>query len=182
MIKLNLVSKNLRCEIKQRILCKACKQVGYILILITISISIVFLSAKLILQNNFNSIMEQSVLITKNTKISEIKTSQINEQLNYLEKTQNDFIPWSFLLMELLKNVNNNIEFYLIKVNRKNNEIELRGIAKERNNLIFMKKNIENSDIFSNLIFPIKNILEKENINFEIKMNFNEEEIKKLLF
>lgn len=173
MLHLNLVSQELKQEIKLRHIYKILKQANYILIIITIFIAIIILIAKIILQNNFNKVVEQTTLITRESQGQNIKIRDINDRLNYIGKIQDNFITWSFLFKELADNVNNDISFYSIKIDKEKKEMDLRGIAKSRNSLLVFKKGFDNSDIFLDIYFPMKNILEKEDIDFEIKASLD---------
>jgi len=57
MLVLNLVSEELKKEIKLRHLYQLIKKVNYLIIIITIITAIVLLVARVILQNNFNKIV-----------------------------------------------------------------------------------------------------------------------------
>ncbi|MDD5031842.1 MAG: hypothetical protein PHR36_02230 [Patescibacteria group bacterium] len=178
MLNLNLFSQELKQEIKLRHVYKMLKQADYILIIITIFVAVVILVAKIILQNDFNKITEQTTLITKDSQGQNSKIREINTRLSLVEKIQGDFVPWSYLFKDLAGYVNNDINFSLIKVNREKGEIELKGMAGTRESLLALKGGLEQSAIFYDLDFPMKNILEKNDINFEIKAKLNLENIK----
>lgn len=177
MLDLNLVSQELKQEIKLRHIYKMLKQANYILIIITIFVAVVMLAAKIILQNNFNKIVEQTTLITRDSQGQNSKIREINTRLAFVEKIQNDFTPWSFLFKDLAGYVNGDINFYSIKIDKEKREIDLKGIAKSRRSLLALKAGLGKSDIFSEIDFPMKNILEKTDINFEIKAKINLENI-----
>ena len=179
MLNLNLVSQELKQEIKLRHIYKMLKQADYILIIITIFVAVVILVAKIILQNNFNKIVAETTLITKDSQGQNSKIREINTRLSFVEKIQSNFIPWSYLLKDLAGSANNDINFYLIKVSQDKKEIELKGIAKTRDSLLALKEGLEKSAVFYELDFPMKNILEKNDINFEIKAKLNLGNIKK---
>jgi len=177
MLSLNLVSQQLKQEIKLRHIYEMLKKVNGILIVITVFIAIIILSAKVILQNNFNRIVEQTTLITRSSQGHNAKIREVNARLNYVDDIQNNFIAWSYLLEDIAGSVDDNIKFNLIKVNKEEEEIILKGVARSRNNLLALKEGLEDSEIFANIDFPIKNILEKEDINFEITVKLNLEKI-----
>ena len=54
-----------------------------------------------------------------------------------------------------------------------NRNIKLQGIAKQRSDLLELKSNLEKSTLYNSIDFPIKNLLEKENIIFEINAKIN---------
>ncbi|MDD5291138.1 MAG: hypothetical protein PHZ04_03405 [Patescibacteria group bacterium] len=180
MLNLNLVSQELKQEIRLRHVYKMFKQASYILVIITIFIAVVMLVAKIILQNNFNKIVEQTTLITKDSQGQNSKIREINTHLSFVEKIQDGFIPWSYLFKDLAGYANSDINFYLVKVNKEKKEIELKGIAKTRESLLALKEGLGKSAIFYDLDFPMKNILEKNDINFEMTAKLKLENIKEI--
>jgi Tfp pilus assembly protein PilN len=178
MLNLNLVSRELKQETKLRHIYKMLRQANYVLIIITIFIAIVMLVAKIILQNNFNKIVEETTLITRDSQGWNSKIREVNTRLSFVKKIQDDFIPWSFLFKDLGNYVNSELSFYSIKIDRDKSMIELRGAARDRDSLLSLKSGLEKSDIFYDIDFPVKNILEKENIDFEIKAGLNLKNIK----
>jgi len=173
MIYLNLVSKELKKEIELRHIYAVLKRANFILIIITVVVAIIMLTAKILLKNNFNRIVEETTLITKNSLGLNSKIREINDRLNYASVIQSDYIPWSFLLEDFYKNADDNISFNLIKLDKESGELFLRGVAKSRSSLLSLKNKIEKLPAFIELDFPIQNILEKENIDFNINAKLN---------
>jgi len=173
MLILNLASEQLKTEIKLRHIYHLTKKVSSILIVLTIIIAVILLVAKIILQNNFNKIVEQTSLVTKNNQGYNNKIRQINSKLNFITRIQNDFIYWSKLVEELAKITPADVSFHLIKANANDKTINIKGRAKLRDSLLSFKQNMENSSTFNNIDFPLKNILEKNDIDFEINANLN---------
>ncbi|MBU0619527.1 MAG: hypothetical protein ABII99_03960 [Patescibacteria group bacterium] len=168
MLYLNLISKKVKQDIKLKRIYAILKRFGYILIIITALFAIIILFAKIILQNTFNQVVEQTTLITKNNQSSNKQIKEINTRLDNIEKIQNDFIPWSFLLEDLSQDISSNINFFSIKIDKDKQQIDLKGVAVTRKGLLDFKKSIEESDKFSDIYFPINNLLKENNINFEI--------------
>jgi len=177
MLHLNLASRKLKEEIRLRHIYNVIKHIGYLMVVAIIFVSIVFLSAQTITQNNFNRIVAETTLITKNGQSQNNRIREINASINYVDEIQNNFFKWSLLFYNLSKKLNNNIKFYSISINKEKKEVLLRGVAAFREDLITFKEGVEKSDLFLNIDFPIKNILEKENINFEIKAEINLEKV-----
>ena len=138
------------------------------MIIITLIIAIILLAAKGILQNNFNKIVEQTTLITKNSQGYNVKVRNINSNLNHALKIQNDFIAWSYLIEDLASRMPPGINFSLVKISKEKSLINIKGMAELRDNLLKLKQNMEDSLIYSEVEFPLKNILQKKDINFEI--------------
>jgi len=176
MLTLNLIPLQLKKEIKFKRIHSLLKKMGSLLIVITIIIAIILLTAKLILQNNFNKVVEETTQITKSSQGYNIKVRDINSRLNQIVNIQNDFVAWSYLIENLADKTPAGITFNSVNINKENSSILIRGIAKYRDDLLALKENMEKSTIYSAVEFPLQNILEKENINFEIsaKVNLNE--------
>ncbi len=178
MLILNLASLELKNEIKLRHIYYLIKKVSSILIILTIVIAVILITARIILQNNFNKIVEQTTLVTKNNQGYNNKIRQINNKLNYIVKIQDNFIYWSNLIEELTEITPSDVTFYSIKAND-SNKIIITGRAKLRDSLLRLKDNMENSSTFKNIDFPLKNILEITNIDFNINADINLENLTK---
>lgn len=173
MLTLNLISEELKKEIKLRHLYSFIKKINLTLIIITIAIAIILLSAKTILQIKFNDTVDQTTLVTKNNQGYNLKIRDINNKINFIEKIQNDFIPWSNLLEIVADITSNDIDLNYLKINFEEQTIKIKGRAGLRSSLLDFKQKMETTTVFKNIDFPIKNILEKENINFEISAKIN---------
>lgn len=178
MLQLNLISDNLKKEIKLRHIYQLFKKMGYILIIFFIFIAIIILTARVILQNNFNRVVAETTYITRNSGKFILETKEINEKIDYISQVQSDFISWSSLLKLIGKNHGSDVGLFSIKINKDKKFIDLKGIARDRNGLIDFKDWLEESNFFTNINFPIKNILEKENIEFDITADLNMVNIK----
>lgn len=173
MLTLNLVSEEQKKEIKLRHIYGFIKKINLVLIIITITIAIILLVAKIILQLKFNEIVEQTTLVTKNNQGYNSKVREINNKLNFVAKTQNDFIPWSNLIKSVADLTPADINLYYLKLNSDEQMIKIKGKAKLRQSLLDFKTKLEATSNFKNIDFPLKNILEKENIDFEINAKLN---------
>lgn len=168
MLKLNLVSQELRAEIKLRHIYNLQKKINYIFIIILAVITTILLSAKAILQNTFNKTVEQTTLVTKSNQSYNSRVRTINHKLGYVAKIQDEFIYFSYLMEDISKMATGNINLYLVKINLQDNTIVVKGKSGLRDDLLALKRNMENSNLFENINFPLKNILEKQDVDFEI--------------
>ncbi len=168
MLTLNLIPHQLKKEIKFKRVYALLKKMNCILIIIAIIIAIILLIAKLILQNNFNKVVAQTSLITKNSQGYNVKVRDINSCLNHISQIQKNFIAWSDLIENLANRTPDGIAFSSVKISKEKPLINIRGTAKLRDDLLMLKQNMEESLIYSDVEFPLQNILQKENINFEI--------------
>ena len=173
MLALNLISEELKKEIKLRRLYLLIKKINLTLIIITIVATITLLTTKAILQSGFNNIVGQTTLVTKNNQGYNNKIRDINNKLYFVEKIQNNFIPWSNLLKTVAAITPKDIGLYYLKINLEEQAIKIKGKAGRRESLLDFKQNLETAAIFQEIDLPLKNILEKENINFEINAKIN---------
>ncbi|MDO9399554.1 MAG: PilN domain-containing protein [bacterium] len=174
MLVLNLISEKFKKEIKLKYFYQLIKKINYILIIIVITITTILLFAKIILQNNFIEIVEQTTLVTKNNQNYNNKIKEINNKLKAVLTIQNDFILWSKIIEDISIITPANITLSLVKMDLANKNIKLQGKAKQRSDLLELKNNLEKSTFYTNIEFPVKNLLEKENINFEINAKINQ--------
>lgn len=177
MLSLNLVSQELKQEIKLRRVYALIKKINLVLIFTTAIVASVLLMAKFVLQNSFNDIVEQTTLVMKNSHAYNNKIRQINSQLNTVAQIQGDFISWSKLLEKLANETPADIVFSFVKIDKESQTIKIKGKAATRDGLLVLRQNLENSAIFTNLDFPIKNILKQKNIDFEISAKLDIEKI-----
>ncbi len=176
MLSLNIISPDTKNEIKLKNIFKLINQVCYLLIIITLSIAIVLFVAKIILQNYFLTIAESTTLVTKNIESYDIKIDTINSRLNFVSDIQNEYMTFSPYLEELMSIIDKNIKFTSINISKNDQIIKFTGNAKTRDSLLLLKDYLEKSKFFNEVDLPIANILQKENINFNIsaKLNFYE--------
>lgn len=173
MLTLNLISEELKKEIKLRHIYGFIKKINLTLIIIAIIIAIILLVAKTILQLKFNNIVEQMTLVTKTNQGYNNDIREINNKLNFVAKIQNDFIPWSNIIKEIADITPKDINLYYLKLNSEEQIIRIKGKALLRSSLLDFKNKLETTPDFKDVDFPLKNILERENINFEINAKLN---------
>jgi len=168
MLALNLVSAEQKKEIKLRHIYGFVKTINLTLIIITIAIAIILLVAKIILQSKFNEIVSQTTLVTKTNQSYNNNIRAINNKLNFITKIQGEFVPWSDLIKNLAEITPADVSLSYIKLNSTEQTIKISGQAGLRSSLLSFKENMEAQPYFKEIEFPIKNILEKTDINFEI--------------
>lgn len=173
MLILNLIPKKLKKEAKLRRLYKELKKIDYVLIIAAAIIAITLLAAKLILQNNFKNIIEQTTLVAETSQTHNAKVLDVNFQMSQISQVQNDFVELSLLIEDLATKTPEDIALSNIKINRVPPSINISGYADAREELLSFKKNLEDSPIYFDIKFPLQNILQKENINFEMSAKLN---------
>lgn len=174
MLTLNLISNEQKKEIKMKRLYESFKKNLFILFVLTCLMAIIFLLSKLILQNEFINIVQQTSIITKNSRGFDNKISGINHQINAALSIQNNYKAWSPLIKDIAEKTPADITLNLIAINGDGKAVQIKGTAKYRENLLEFKKELENSGKYNNIDLPLQNILQKENINFDISVKLND--------
>lgn len=177
MITLNLISQDLKKKIKLSYIHIFLKRIDLIFLIAVIFISIIFLSTKFILQRRFEKVVAETSLINKSSQVYNDKVKEVNNKISSVRLIQADYIFWSRLFYDLDSRIVKDISFSYMSVNEKN--LKIRGRAKTRDSLLAFKEGLNKSDIISEINFPMSNILEKENIDFEISAKINLSELKK---
>ncbi|NUM25166.1 MAG: PilN domain-containing protein [Candidatus Buchananbacteria bacterium] len=177
MINLNLIPPSKKNELRLTQFYIMIKNFVIAILLINILSAIALLSAKVVLQNHFNRIVEQTTLTTKyaNTLSQDVKN--FNTQLNAVASIQSEYLLWSKFFIDFSKLVPTGIGLDSITI--KENRILLTGIASTRDELLSFQKNLESSPLFFNIEVPIDNLLRREDIDISVKADINIDEIKK---
>lgn len=88
-------------------------------------------------------------------------------------KVQSEFFKPSFVIYDIVDIAGENISFSNLSIDKKTNRVLISGFAKTRDDLLNFKNKLSNSKNYSNINFPIENLLSKEkilfNISFDIK-------------
>ena len=178
MLTLNLVSKELREDIKSKHIYNLLKKICLLIITVSIFISIILLSAKIMMQNNFNKIVEQTTLVTGTSSSYNQKVNTINSKISSVKNIQNNYIALSYLIESLSKITPNSLSYSMMEINIEEKKMELRGSADDRDDLLAIKKGLGELGVFENIESPIQNILQKKDINFQINANINIDALK----
>lgn len=173
MITLNLLSQENKRIAEEKLLYISIKNLlGIFLIFVTFS-AIILLAAKTVLDNNFQTIIEQTTLIVKEYGGVNQKIKEINQKIKTIEKTQEQFVAWSEILTQISNLAPQNTTVSVMILSRSGAEMTLKGTAKTRNDLLLLKSNLENSKIFSSVKIPFSNLLTREDVNFEFELGLN---------
>jgi len=138
------------------------------LIVLAVLISLYLLLGWLILHNDYADTVRQTGLSVDNSESYTDKVAAVNSQLNMVESIQNSYYPLSLVLDELASAIPPGITVSSAKIDRANQAIELQGLAHTRDDLLALKTELDDSDMFDEINLPISNILQKDNITFAI--------------
>ncbi|MCK5320756.1 hypothetical protein KAJ61_05210, partial [Candidatus Parcubacteria bacterium] len=156
------------------------KIIGTVFLFIIIFSGILF-AAEFYLQLYFEETIEKNANTSKSTEDYLKKIKEINNKIDYIANIQNNNIDWTNIILRVSKTINNDIKINKININKSNNTLSLSGNAKTRNSLLLLKDSLEKYENFNEIKLPIKNLLEKNDINFEITTVINSYEFKQQL-
>jgi len=181
MIRLNLIPQSIKHNIKLKRINKFFYKINFVLIIFTFIITSSMLSAKFIIQDKFKKITEENNIKTLGLDKENLsKTQKINNDINVISEIQNNFIFWSKIVEDLSNKIPENVIISYIKIDKDSQTIKIRGHATFRSDLLIFKQNLDDSLIYNDIEFPIKNILQKENVDFDISIKINLSDINKI--
>jgi hypothetical protein len=180
MLTLNLISQEQKKEIKLKNIYAVIKIIGWSLTVAVIFFSVIFSGAKFILKDNYNQVLEQTTLVANADNSYLAKIKDINEKINSAGEVQKEYISWTSVLKKITGSTPQGITYSYLKIDRAGAKASLKGAAEKREDLLALKENLNNSNLFSGIESPMDDILQKENINFNISLNLNIDEIKKI--
>lgn len=172
MLKLNIIPRSIKRENIIFSFYVSLKDLLYIILIILSFYSIIFLILLGIMEIHFTNTMIQTTNVVKNAENFTKKISETNQSINTVINIQKNFVNWLDLFNFLSKNTPDNINFSQIKINKEKNSLTLTGTSETREDLIKLKESLDNSQFLEKIDFPIKNLLEKSNINFTIGAQF----------
>ena len=115
----------------------------------------------------------------KYAKIEEYQKefSQINTQLERLSKIDSDQMYWSSALLALDSAVPDAVG--ITEITTKDLILSLSGHANTRDNLLTFRDRLSQSDCFSNVDLPVSELVSKDNVDFQMKLNVSEKCLRK---
>lgn len=171
MITLNLIPPIKKREIRLTQIYILIKNLIVLLLFLAIVVAITLLLTKMFLQNYFNNIVEQTTLTTRHTNIFNKDFKEFNERLKVIKEIQKEHAYWTGFFVKFSKLAPAGLILDNLIINK--NKILITGTAKMRDQLLVLKTELENSELFANVEIPLENLLKKEEVNFNIKADIN---------
>jgi hypothetical protein len=173
MLKLNLLSKEAKKEVKYKRLYALVARVDFMILIGVIFIATVFSSAKVILVGNFQEFADPGSLLRSSGQEYNEKIKEINAKLSLISQIQGEFVQTSLLVKELTDRIPSGVFLSYIKADIANQNLKIMGRAQERNDFLSLREKLSESKVFLEVESPLQNILQKENIDFEINIKLN---------
>ncbi|PKL72431.1 hypothetical protein CVV26_01530 [Candidatus Kuenenbacteria bacterium HGW-Kuenenbacteria-1] len=177
---LNLISPKIKKELKIKQIYQIIRTFLLILFLMTIFTAIILIITEFFLQSFFVKIASERVSILKNNQQNfnkKIKT--INQGFNEISDIQNEFIPWSKILIYFTQIIPSDIKIYSFKNINNSTDIKIVAIAKNREALLKFQEDFKKKQpIFTQIKFPFFNLASKKDINFQFEATLDKSQIK----
>lgn len=131
---------------------------------------------------NLNAIAVSQNVENNQDKFIEIKKyednfSTINSDISLISKVKKDQLYWSHLFIKLNSYLTTGIEITDLGTN--NYSVSIAGNADTRDNLIAFKDKLAGEDCFTNINLPLSDLVNQENIAFQMDFNIKEDCLKK---
>lgn len=134
---------------------------------------VAFSGAKFLLQSTFKEFSNQESQLKISSQDYNEKIRKINDQLKTVTQIQSEFIYSSALVKELTDRIGNGIYLSYIKADIGGQVLRIIGRADKRENFLALKQNLSTSPVFTEVSSPLQNILQKENIDFEMTIKLD---------
>lgn len=166
-INLNLLSPTQKDYLKYERAYLQIRTVMWLLLTFTVIISALLLIARIMLQDNYATVLTTTTLVNDKNKSIDRDIADFNKNLHDVEAIQKDFIKWSTIIIDINKSIPPNIEVSYINFEQKSRLFNLNGKALKRDDYLTLKANLESLPYFEEISSPLTNLLLKENVQFE---------------
>ena len=139
--------------------------------------AIILVSSQIVLESYLDELSQQNKIANSKTDITVSTVDEINKKLGEVSNMQRNEINWLNLLELISNNTSNDIKYSRISMD-KTGGLVLAGQSKTRDGLIKIKKFLDEAPFLSDIDFPISNLLEKDDINFNITAKIKNYEFK----
>ncbi len=173
-ISLNLLSPQQKEYLKYERAYFYVRTVMWLMIIFTITISSLLLIARLMLQDNYATVLTTTAMVNNKNTVIDHEIANLNKTLMEMEKIQSDFIKWSNIIIDINSVIPENIEVTYLNLEQKNRLFNLHGKALRREDFLNLKSALEKLPYLEELSSPLTNLLLRENVSFEFsgKINF----------
>jgi Tfp pilus assembly protein PilN len=171
MLALNIIPKELKNEMVLKKLVRSTRIVLCYVSVSTLVYVVALFGCRLILENHRKEISSQNIIVTKNTDNYSKQVKEINKQVAAIADIQQNNIYWSPLIKALFNNIPDDIKLSRVAFSKPDHSLNIAGVAGTRSSLINLRQYLENNNNFNVASFPVQNLIEKQNINFDIKLD-----------
>lgn len=176
MIKLNLLPPTQQDYLKNERLYLYFRRVAFVFFVFTILITGTLLAARILLQDNYASIITSSQRVNDHNYVITEQIDKLNQNLQAIEKIQNNFVKWSTIIVDLSRAIPPNAQLTYLDMEKGNGTFSLTGIAATRDDYLKLQSNLQKLPYIKELTSPLTNLLERTNVKFQFdgKLSLNQ--------
>lgn len=181
-IKLNLIPPKKKEEIKKNKRLKTAIKAEIVLTIILMVFFSVLLSFRYVLGIELTGEKTLNAQIERNDQFGKIKSyddqfNQANDMIKQVAVIDQTQLYWSRVFVKISQLILPGIETKSLSTD--NSAVTISGIADTRDNLIAFKSNLEKESCFSQINLPLSNLVDKENVTFQIVFDVDKKCLKK---
>ncbi|KKS84056.1 MAG: hypothetical protein UV57_C0002G0017 [Parcubacteria group bacterium GW2011_GWD2_43_10] len=176
-IALNLLSPTQKEYLRYERAYLQIRTVMWLMLTFTVIISGLLLVARLMLQDNYATVLTTTTLVNDKNKSIDRDIGSLNKSLKEVESIQADFIKWSKIIIDINKAIPDNVELSYLNLEQKTRLFNLNGKALNRDDFLALKANLEALSYFEELSSPLTNLLLREDVNFEFTGKIKKESL-----
>jgi len=173
MITINLLSPQQKKDLDAKRIFIIIKKLIMLFLLFASIVAVILISARYILEQQLTSLLTQNATQIQASREINEQIIIVNRKIKNAEKIQTDFVKWSNLLIWLSDQTPEDITYNSIKISYADTILNIKGIAKNRQDLVKFKEKLEESEMLSNVSLPLHNLLAKEDNVFDIEAEIN---------
>src|SRR3989338_9917028 len=153
------------------------RTVMWLMLTFTVIISGLLLVARLMLQDNYATVLTTTTLVNDKNKSIDRDIGSLNKSLKEAESIQADFIKCSKIIININNSIPDNVELSYLNLEQKTRLFNLNGKALNRDDFLALKANLEALSYFEELSSPLTNLLLREDVNFEFSGKIKKESL-----
>ena len=155
------------------------KNISFLITSILLIISTVFFFCLLILQDHSETLqtqIDEKQSILKDEKITSTGEAiqNLNNTISSVSQIQNKYIIWTNFLKNFTDIMPADIRIQNMQFINTTNKMQITGFADNRDNFLLFKDKLSNFSPLTNIDSPISSITQRENIDFIITGEINE--------
>lgn len=176
-LSLNLLSKNRKKMLSYELLTRQILHISVVTCVYLLMVAAILVATRRMLirqsalQRDIVTQQEQFTIAQEGELPAE-RIKQLNALFGRVALIQRSYRKWTPLLTALSSYVPGGVHFASMDIDQAQHTINIRGTAATREDLLALQKNFSTAKEFTNLSSPVSNLLERENIHFEISMQF----------
>lgn len=177
MITINLLSPDQKRELKIKKIYIAVKELVMLILLFTSIIAIMLIISRYVLEQQLANLIKSNVNASQAGGQINKQITALNKKINIIGQIQQNSKKWSSFFSQLATATPTGIAYNFLKIDSQGKTVELQGIAKNRQDLLKLQKNLTESGLSNQVDLPLSSLLSRENNNFNLQFKVNLDQI-----